>query len=146
MSSGFSLLDEAWGAQAMPLPPRSSSKRKKKHAARGGGLYDDPIFLGGVPPAVFPAPFHQEEEYRREPIPDLPVPSCPECPPQCPPCPACPPQEIVRYVDPPRPPANDNYDTFLFVFSGVLLLFVLEQFLQIGIHIGRAQARDHLLL
>ena len=136
-------MDEAWGAHAMPLPPRSSSKRKKKHSSRGGGLYDDPIFLGGGPPAVFPAPFHQEEEeYLREPTP---APPCPECPPQCPACPACPPQEI-RYVDPPRPHASETYDTFLFVFSGVLLLFVLEQLLQIGIQIGRAQARDHLLL
>lgn len=56
------------------------------------------------------------------------------------PCPPCPPQQIIRYAEPPRPPADDRYDMFLYVFSGVLLLFLLEQFLQIGIHIGRNTA------
>lgn len=32
--------------------------------------------------------------------------------------------------------ANENHDVFLYVFSGVLLLFVLEQFIQLGLHMG----------
>jgi hypothetical protein len=31
---------------------------------------------------------------------------------------------------------HENHDLFMFVFSGVLLLFVLEQFIQVGLHIG----------
>ena len=32
--------------------------------------------------------------------------------------------------------AHENHDLFMYVFSGVLLLFVLEQFIQVGLHIG----------
>lgn len=35
-----------------------------------------------------------------------------------------------------RPGMDNKYEMFLYIFSGVLLLFVLEQFLQIGVHIG----------
>ncbi|AUF82285.1 hypothetical protein TetV_193 [Tetraselmis virus 1] len=49
----------------------------------------------------------------------------------------CPPQQIIQYVNPAPPRGDDKYDMFLYVFSGVLLLFLLEQFLQIGIHIGQ---------
>lgn len=38
----------------------------------------------------------------------------------------------------PRP--HENHDLFMFVFSGVLLLFVLEQFIQVGLHIGTRSA------
>lgn len=31
---------------------------------------------------------------------------------------------------------HENHDLFMYVFSGVLLLFVLEQFVQVGLHIG----------
>ena len=31
---------------------------------------------------------------------------------------------------------HENHDLFIYVFSGVLLLFVLEQFIQVGLHIG----------
>ena len=31
---------------------------------------------------------------------------------------------------------HENHDLFMYVFSGVLLLFVLEQFIQVGLHIG----------
>lgn len=34
------------------------------------------------------------------------------------------------------PRDNENHDLFMYVFSGVLLLFVLEQFIQVGLHIG----------
>ena len=185
MSSGFSLLDEAWGSHAMPLPPRSkssSTKRRKKFASRLAPLCEaagkvaetgfpdsfqdtlapfEPIYVndddarevskkksrrsrsksatGTVAPPPPPEPSpplprneddydydteEEQEEYRGG---DKPVV-----------CPPCPPQQIIRYAEPPRPPSDDRYDTFLYVFSGVLLLFLLEQFLQIGIHIGRA--------
>lgn len=35
---------------------------------------------------------------------------------------------------------DSTHSMFLFVFSGVMLLFLLEQFLQIGIHMSRRQA------
>lgn len=31
---------------------------------------------------------------------------------------------------------NENHDVFLYVFSGVILLFILEQFIQVGLHLG----------
>lgn len=37
--------------------------------------------------------------------------------------------------------ANENHDVFLYVFSGVLLLFVLEQFIQLGLHMGMRDAK-----
>ena len=39
-----------------------------------------------------------------------------------------------RIASPAR--AHENHDLFMYVFSGVLLLFVLEQFIQVGLHIG----------
>jgi hypothetical protein len=70
----------------------------------------------------------------KEDIEDCPPPGpkvvCPTCP-MCPTCPVCP--------EPP-PPSDNRYDTFLFVFSGILLLFVMEQFLQLGIAIGARSA------
>lgn len=34
---------------------------------------------------------------------------------------------------------HENHDVFLYVFSGVILLFALEQFIQVGLHIGVRQ-------
>ena len=183
MSTGFSLLDEAWASQAMPLPPRSasskSSKRRRKAAApriaplceatgKAGetGFADsfqaslapyEPIFVNdddarrvGKPraprknrgrthdhPSISGGDLggtdgeNSEDEYRGP---------GEEAAARCPPPAPCPPQQIIRYAEPPKPPSDDRYDTFLYVFSGVLLLFLLEQFVQIGIQIGARQA------
>ncbi len=32
--------------------------------------------------------------------------------------------------------SRDTYDVFLFIFSGIILLFALEQFIQIGMYLG----------
>lgn len=34
---------------------------------------------------------------------------------------------------------SENHDVFLYVFSGVLLLFIFEQFIQVGLHLGIRQ-------
>ena len=51
--------------------------------------------------------------------------------------------EIVKYTDVKNnrndqynSRNNENYDVFLFVFSGVILLFILEQFIQVGLQLG----------
>jgi hypothetical protein len=51
--------------------------------------------------------------------------------------------EIVKYIDvknnrneQSNSRNNENYDVFLFVFSGVILLFILEQFIQVGLQLG----------
>lgn len=52
---------------------------------------------------------------------------------------ADPPSYSPPVAPPPRArPArpHENHDLFMYVFSGVLLLFVLEQFIQVGLHIG----------
>lgn len=48
--------------------------------------------------------------------------------------------EVFRKNDKPPPRrSHENHDVFLYVFSGVILLFVLEQFIQVGLHIGVRQ-------
>lgn len=180
MSSGFSLLEEAWGSQAMPLPPRSksssssSTKRRKRFASRLAPLCEstgkegqtgfadsfqtslapfEPIYVNdddargvskrkgrakaaGPPPPPPPRAEHDyDEDSDCEPGESRGT-SRPAPPPVV--CPPCPPQKVITYAERPRPAADNRYDAFLYVFSGVLLLFLLEQFLQIGIHIGRA--------
>lgn len=42
----------------------------------------------------------------------------------------------ARVAPGPSARPHENHDLFMYVFSGVLLLFVLEQFIQVGLHIG----------
>ena len=154
MSAGYSLLDEAWGSQAAPVPRyhKSSSKRRRKQ--RLPPLCDDMRAPPGEPSysgtfqADHLAPFQpvyvndddardveQADEPPPEPRPAAHKKERPERAERA----ECPPTQIIRYAEPPRTPVDDRYDTFLYVFSGVLLLFLLEQFLQIGIHIGAQQ-------
>ena len=58
---------------------------------------------------------------------------------------ASPPIEKKSEVKEPEETIEDSYedvryDLFLYVFSGLLLLFVLEQFLQVGIILGSAKS------
>lgn len=48
------------------------------------------------------------------------------------------PPPIIRYpvVEKRRTSKDDMHEIFLYVFSGVLLLFILEQFIQIGVYLG----------
>jgi hypothetical protein len=180
MATGYSLLDEVWGADALPLPRSSRSKRssgrKKKRSSRSSPLCDkednrppvsvaeipgheqflaydpsryteidvldhsDPLY-GAVRPVrkvaageeTISAAEMEEEEAEAE----AEAEAVGTFPPQA----TCPPQRIVQYV--PSPRGDDRNDMFLYVFSGVLLLFLLEQFLQIGIHIGARAAFNH---
>jgi hypothetical protein len=57
--------------------------------------------------------------------------------------------EIVKYVDfknnrheNSTSKNNENHDVFLYVFSGVILLFILEQFIQVGLHLGIRNFRN----
>lgn len=191
MSTGFSLLDEAWASHAMPLPPRKSSakvsKRRKKSSAAAyriaplcentgkvgeTGFADsfqaslapyEPIFINDDDardvsgadsrksrskksdrtkthdhPSISSRSFDHDEDSIAENEDLHNETSTLKCPPPI----QCPPQQIIRYAEPPKPPSDDRYDTFLYVFSGVLLLFLLEQFIQIGIQIGIKQATD----
>lgn len=152
MSDGYSLIDQAWMSQAMPTQPRNKrlkskkTKKSKKHAPSSDASGDHPgpanIFMSSLAPYepiyaneddAFESPENEDNDgHSVERVPE----SC--CPPPvvCPPV-VCPP--VVVCPDP-KPPADERYDTFLYVFSGVLLLFVLEQFLQLGIAIGARPA------
>lgn len=142
MSEGYSLLDQAWMSQAMPAPAsrtqkkRAKSKRSKKPRPPEAPGGHDNIFMTSFAPYE-PAVYANDDDamhgpenddntgYSREESttavccpPPVPCPACPECP----------------------PPHDPRYDIFLFAFSGVLMLFVMEQFLQLGIAIGSRSA------
>lgn len=110
---------------------------------------EDPIYVNDAdaraapqpdrrrPPPPPPRSMSMEEEEDDDPAPHA---GARRRAPECPPCPPCPPQQIIHHIEAPKPPPTDQrYDAFLYVFSGVLLLFLLEQFMQIGIHIGTRQ-------
>nr|WRJ69760.1 hypothetical protein TetV2_00311 [Oceanusvirus sp.] len=175
MATGYSLLDEVWGADAMPLPRSSRSKRssgkKKRKSSRASPLCDrednrPPVTVADIPgeehfipydPSRYTEidvldhsdplygavrPVRKSDENDRGDIFANEENDSPPADDLDPPAPAaaatCPPQRIVQYVSAPR--GDDRNDMFLYVFSGVLLLFLLEQFLQIGIHIGARAA------
>ncbi len=152
-------MNEVWGADAMPLDKASSkakrsSSKKKAHKSHHfpahqdsfvpydpamptemdvDALAADAAAAAAATPAATPTatpaatPGHPLGEDAPEEESQTPSQAR-----------ACQPKTVVQYV--PSPRGDERNEMFLYVFSGVLLLFLLEQFLQIGIHIGARAA------
>ena len=156
MATGYSLIDEVWGGDAMPVPKTERSKKSSKRSKRKNRIapvcdshkpaadteesfvpYDpavfsevhvddpaDPLYGSMRPVMNRPYPRYEDQEE---------IEAAEETPKDSPP--AVQVQPEIRYVQLPHRRA-DGYDIFLYIFSGILLVFVMEQFLQIGINMG----------
>lgn len=152
MSTGYSLLDDAWPSQAMPLPSKPRRKKRTRQVippicetsvskrSDNGYIEDfsgslapfDPIYINDDDARDVTRKVERRQRIAEEEEVVSPPPVV-KCPPP-----------VIKYIEVPKivtKPSDDRYDTFLFVFSGVLLLFLMEQFLQIGIQIGIRQSR-----
>lgn len=156
--TSFSTLEEAWGATPSSQHNARGARRQRRHAAFADSgaepfAYKDESRLrrarrrtpwthaswpeappesffqsAGSEPDALTAPRAPTADTRPAPVPaPEPVPANLQ-----------PPSAPTRPPEPPHlmPRQNENHDVFLYVFSGVLLLFVLEQFVQVGQHIG----------